>query len=63
MRQPPTAEIPSLVVRAEPSRYVSTARAAELTALGFEVRSVPGAGHSIWYSHFSEFMSALVGWI
>jgi pimeloyl-ACP methyl ester carboxylesterase len=61
--QPPTAEIPSLVVRAEPSRYVSTARAAELTALGFEVRSVPGAGHSLWSSHFDEFMDALEGWI
>ncbi|WP_406055136.1 alpha/beta fold hydrolase [Kribbella sp. NBC_00889] len=61
--QPPTAEIPSLVVRAEPSRYVSKARAAELAALGFEVRSVPGAGHSIWYGHFSEFMAALEGWI
>lgn len=61
--QPPTVEIPSLVVRAEPSRYVSTARAAELTTLGFEVRSVPGAGHSIWYGHFDEFMNALKGWI
>ncbi|TCC61413.1 alpha/beta hydrolase [Kribbella pittospori] len=61
--QPPTAEIPSLVVRAEPSRYVSKARAAELAALGFEVRSVPGAGHSIWYGHFAEFMDALEGWI
>lgn len=61
--QPPTAEIPSLVVRAEPSRYVSKARAAELAALGFEVRSVPGAGHSIWYGHFDEFMHALDGWI
>lgn len=61
--QPPTAEIPSLIVRAEPSRYVSNTRAAELAALGFEVRSVPGAGHSIWYSHFAEFMGALEGWI
>ncbi|TCC47701.1 alpha/beta fold hydrolase [Kribbella capetownensis] len=61
--QPPTAEIPSLVVRAEPSRYVSKTRAAELAALGFEVRSVPGAGHCIWYGHFAEFMDALEGWI
>jgi len=34
-----------------------------LAALGFEVRSVPGAGHSIWYGHFAEFMDALEGWI
>ena len=60
--QPCSAEIPSLVIRAGPSRFVSSARAAELQSLGFEVRSVAGAGHSIWYSHFKEFMTALDGW-
>jgi pimeloyl-ACP methyl ester carboxylesterase len=60
--QPPSAEIPSLVIHADPSRFVSPARAAELRTLGFEVRSVPAAGHSIWYGHFDEFMAALEGW-
>jgi len=60
--RPPSAETPSLVIRADPSRFVSRARAAELQKLGFEVRSIPGAGHSIWYGHFAEFMTALDGW-
>ncbi|MGZ0145660.1 alpha/beta fold hydrolase [Kribbella sp. WER1] len=59
---PSSADTPSLVIRAEPSRFVSQRRAEELQLLGFEVRSVPGAGHSIWYSHFDEFITALDGW-
>jgi alpha-beta hydrolase superfamily lysophospholipase len=61
-KHPPSAATPSLVIRAEPCRYVSTTRAAELHHLGFEVRSIPGAGHSIWYGHFTEFMTALNDW-
>ncbi|GAA1673987.1 hypothetical protein GCM10009745_16300 [Kribbella yunnanensis] len=57
--QTPVADIPSLVIHADPSRYVSAARAAELQSLGFQVRAIPGADHSIWYSHFDEFLSAL----
>ncbi|MFB6722938.1 alpha/beta fold hydrolase [Kribbella sp. NPDC056345] len=52
-------EVPSLVIHADPSRYVPAARAAELRALGFQVRAIPGADHSIWYSHFEEFLAAL----
>jgi pimeloyl-ACP methyl ester carboxylesterase len=58
---PPTA-IPSLVIHADPSRYVSATRAAELQAQGFTVRAIPGADHTIWYSHFAEFMTALDDW-
>jgi pimeloyl-ACP methyl ester carboxylesterase len=61
--RPPSAEIPSLVIRADPSRFVSRKRADELRELGFEVRSIHGAGHSIWYGHFTEFMAALDGWV
>jgi hypothetical protein len=49
--------------RAEPSRFVSRTRAVELQDLGFEVRSIAGAGHSIWYGHFAAFMAALDGWV
>ncbi|HEU5332151.1 MAG TPA: alpha/beta fold hydrolase [Actinocrinis sp.] len=59
----PTTAIPSLMVRAEPSRFVSAQYAAQLEALGFEVRSVAGAGHSVWYGYFGQFMAALEGWI
>jgi hypothetical protein len=41
---------------------VSQSRAEELQKLGFEVRSIPEAGHSIWYGHFADFMTALDGW-
>lgn len=54
---PPT--IPSLVVRADPSRYVSPERAWELEQMGFRVRSVPGAGHCVWYGFLDDFMGAL----
>jgi pimeloyl-ACP methyl ester carboxylesterase len=60
---PPAVDVPSLVVRADPSWYVSSERAAELQELGFEVSSIPGAGHSIWYGHFTEFMAALDAWL
>jgi pimeloyl-ACP methyl ester carboxylesterase len=53
----------SLMVVADPSDYVGPTEIERLTALGFEVRSVTGAGHSIWYGHFEEFMAALDGWI
>jgi pimeloyl-ACP methyl ester carboxylesterase len=57
---PPLAlDVPSHVIHADPSRYISTTRAAELRALGLDVLAVPGADHTIWYSHFAEFMGAL----
>ena len=49
----------SIVVRAAPSNYVSDAEAAALHEQGVSVRSIPGAAHSVWYSHFDEFVAAL----
>jgi pimeloyl-ACP methyl ester carboxylesterase len=51
--------IPSLVIRADPSRYVSAERALELEQLGFCVRSVRGAGHCVWYGFLDDFMGVL----
>jgi pimeloyl-ACP methyl ester carboxylesterase len=59
----PEPSRPSLMVRADPSRYVSPALAAQLEERGFTVRSVAGAAHSIWYGHFEEFFRALDGWV
>jgi len=56
---PPSTTTPSLLIRAEPSRFVSAERAAELQALGFRVESVAGAGHCIWYSHLDAFLSLI----
>lgn len=49
----------SILVRADPSRFVTDEDARRLAAHGLDVRSVPGAAHTVWFSHFDEFVSAL----
>lgn len=49
----------SIVVRAEPSAWVSDDDARRFAASGADVRSIPGAAHTIWYSHFDEFTASL----
>lgn len=49
----------SIIVRADPSDYVDEAVAATQRDRGVAVRSIPGAAHAIWYSHFDEFVAAL----
>lgn len=59
---PDVAQTPtpgSIVLRAEPSDFVTDADAARLASRGVEVRGIPGAAHSVWYSHFDEFVRAL----
>lgn len=51
--------IPSLVIRADPSRFVSAERAHELERMGFSVRAVRGAGHCVWYGFLDDFMEVL----
>lgn len=60
---PPGTTIPSLVIHADPSDYVSVNRTAELAALGFAVQGVKGAGHSVWYGFFDEYMAILDDWL
>ena len=60
---PPPTNIPSLIIHAEPSTFVSTERAQELREMGFSVRAVPGAGHSVWYGFLDLFMSELDSWL
>jgi hypothetical protein len=47
------------VVRALPSDYVSDEAAEAMRKNGVVVRDIPGASHSVWYSHFDEFMTLL----
>lgn len=54
--------VPSMALVADPSAAVSDAEVERLAARGFEIRKVPGAGHSVWYGFFDQFMSALDGW-
>ncbi|MGW7193642.1 alpha/beta fold hydrolase, partial [Streptomyces sp. NPDC054838] len=49
--------VPSLVQLADPSFLISPERATILRERGFEVRSVPGAGHTIHRDDFEAFMT------
>jgi pimeloyl-ACP methyl ester carboxylesterase len=53
----------SLVIRADPSRYISDADLKALQHEGLDACSIPGAAHSVWYSHFDDFMKALLAWL
>jgi pimeloyl-ACP methyl ester carboxylesterase len=53
----------SLMIRADPSRFVSGPRSEALRRRGVDICSIGGAAHSVWYSHFDEFMRALQGWL
>jgi pimeloyl-ACP methyl ester carboxylesterase len=54
--------VPSLVMLADPSELVPPDRARRLGELGWEVRTVPGAGHSIHRDDLDGFFGALDGW-
>ncbi|MEU8460451.1 alpha/beta hydrolase [Streptomyces sp. NPDC029003] len=60
---PAAPVVPSLVQLADPSFLISPERAGVLRERGFEVRSVPGAGHTIHRDDFDGFMASLEGWI
>ncbi|WP_051797116.1 alpha/beta fold hydrolase [Catenuloplanes japonicus] len=60
----PAAVVPSLLIRADPSEYVPDDAAVDrLTDAGITVRTVPGAGHTVWYGRVPDFLDALDGWI
>ncbi len=49
----------SILVRAEPSSFVTDADAERLRGHGVDVRGIRGAAHTVWYSHFDEFCGVL----
>ena len=55
--------VPSLLQLADPSDLVPPERAERLRQAGFEVRVVPGAGHSIHRDDYEGFIASLDGWI
>ncbi|QNP75455.1 alpha/beta hydrolase [Streptomyces roseirectus] len=55
--------VPSLVLTADPSPLIPPALATRLKEQGFDVRPVPGAGHTLHRDDFDAFMDALHGWI
>ncbi|WP_328960563.1 alpha/beta hydrolase [Streptomyces virginiae] len=60
---PAAPVVPSLVQLADPSTLITQERAQLLKSLGFEVRSVVGAGHTIHRDDFDGFMASLEGWL
>lgn len=58
----PVADLPSLVLRPEPSDFVPGQEAQRLAASGFDLVSIPDGAHSLHYSRFTEFMSAVDAW-
>ncbi|MFJ5233885.1 alpha/beta fold hydrolase [Kitasatospora sp. NPDC088391] len=60
---PAAPAVPSLVVLADGSFLLDDADAALLRTRGFEVRTVPGAGHTVHRDDHDGFLTALEGWI
>ena len=60
---PLRADVPSLIMLADQSQLINAQDAETLRQRGFELRTVPGAGHSIHRDDFEGFMTALEGWI
>ncbi|ROR91042.1 alpha/beta fold hydrolase [Nocardioides aurantiacus] len=59
---PPDVSVPSLLIHADPSDHVSDEELQALRMHGLSTRAVRGAGHSVWYGFFEEFMSAFDDW-
>ncbi|MFI0224549.1 alpha/beta fold hydrolase [Streptomyces lydicus] len=62
-RTPEKPVVPSLVQIAGEGFLFTDEAAAELAARGFEVRTVPGAGHTVHRDDFDGFMTGLEGWV
>ena len=60
---PPPSGVRSLAILPEPSEHVSAEDVEQLQAAAVEVRTVPGAGHTVWYGYVPEFLEALTGWL
>jgi len=56
----PSAPPASIAIRPVPSDYIDDRDADSLRDRGVTVRDIPGAAHSVWYSHFNEFMTAVL---
>ncbi|MEU9117378.1 alpha/beta hydrolase [Streptomyces sp. NPDC048483] len=62
-RTPVRPVVPSLVQIAGEGFLFTEEAAKELRSRGFEVRTVPGAGHTIHRDDFEGFMAGLEGWV
>lgn len=60
---PESAAVPSLIVLADQSYMMTPEEAAMMRERGFEVRVVPGAGHTVHRDDLGGFVAALDGWV
>lgn len=60
---PDQLAVPSLVLLADPTYQVPAEAQQRLLQMGFFLRTVPGAGHSIHRDDLAGFLDALEGWI
>lgn len=60
---PEHPEVPSLVVRADPSEIVPDWLADRLAAGGYEVRTQPGAGHGLFLDDMPGFLAKAHDWL
>lgn len=58
----PQPDIPALMIKAKPSRYVDEAATRYLVGAGWSVESIIGADHLAWFGHLDEFMTILDQW-
>ncbi|MHA7986002.1 alpha/beta fold hydrolase [Rathayibacter sp. CAU 1779] len=59
---PDRMAVPSMMMLADRSKMVSTSVADRLRRVGFEIRTVAGAGHTVHRDDFAGFRRALTGW-
>ena len=59
---PDSMAVPSMMMLADRSKMVSTSLADRLRRVGFEIRTVVGAGHTVHRDDFAGFQRALSGW-
>jgi pimeloyl-ACP methyl ester carboxylesterase len=61
--KPAKPDVPALIVLAGPSTFVPTDGEDDLRDLGYQIRSVQGAGHTVHNDDFTGFWNALRDWI
>ncbi|QDZ14453.1 alpha/beta fold hydrolase [Humibacter ginsenosidimutans] len=59
---PDSMAVPSMMMLADRSKLVGKTMAERMRSLGFAVRVVPGAGHTVHRDDFDGFRRALAGW-
>lgn len=60
---PEAPTMPSLVVAADPSEFITDAHALDLTERGIAVRRVPASGHSLFREDLDALLAVLDEWI